>query len=130
MINKALYNLLKDNSGVAALVSDRIYPGKLPQKPTYPAISYILVSGTERFSVMGDDADIARKRMRLSCWADSDSGLQTLKEAVRAAVQRYRGTVAGVVILDSFLEFESQLYDDDLKIWQYIFDVRFIHREA
>jgi len=129
-INKALYTLVTGGANITSIIGTRFYPGKLPQNPTYPAATYILISGQDRFNVMGVDADIARKRFRITCWAEDDETLHSLAEVIRQRVQRFRGTIGTVEWLDSFIEFERQDWDDDLKIWQYTMDFRIIHRES
>lgn len=43
-IEQSLYSHLTGHAGLSALVATRVYPVKLPQNPTYPAVAYSRVS--------------------------------------------------------------------------------------
>ena len=106
---------LKAVAGVTALVgsgtSARIYPVRLPQNVTYPAISYFRVSAT-RESAMGNDVGNVSARFQIDCWGSTYTSARQVCEAVRAALKRYRGS-ATVTIQDTFLLNEIELFEDD-----------------
>lgn len=125
----AIYSRLTGVAGVAALIDTRAYPGVAPPAAALPFITFTRVS-VERSSAMGSDTGLAHARYQLSSWADTFTGAEALKEAVRAALQRWRGTVAGVEVLDSFLESEIELYEEETKLWQIVLDVMIHYRET
>lgn len=127
-IEESLFTRLSTHAGLSALVSARIYPLILPQKPTLPAVTYTRVSG-ERVSAMGADTVIARPRFQVSCFASTYASARAVAAQVRAALQRWRGTVGGVVIQDSFIESEIDLYEDDTKLYHTALDFEIIHEE-
>lgn len=119
-------------AGVTALVSSRVYPVKLPQSATLPAVTYQRIS-TVREGAMGADSDIVRVRVQVTSWADSYSGVKSLSEAVRAALQRYSGTSAAVDVRDCFLDSELDLYGEDESeagVHAVAQDFILIHRES
>lgn len=129
-VEAAVFNLLSSDAGVSGVVSNRIYPVKLPQDPTYPALTYFRVSAL-RHSVMGNDTGIAEKRVQVSSWAKLYSEVNNLAERVRDAMQRTRGTFAGVEILDIFMEGDGpEIWEDAVGAYQAITDCNVIYREA
>ena len=125
-----MFNLLSNHAGVSGVVSGRIYPVKLPQDPTYPAVTYFRVSGL-RHSVMGNDTGIVEKRVQISSWAESYAAVNGLAEQVRDAMQRTRGTFAGVEILDIFMEGDGpEIWEDAVGAYQAITDCNVIYRES
>ncbi len=83
-----VYAKLAGNSGVAALVSTRIYPVILPQDPTTPAISYQRISNTEQDGT----STLRETRYQVDCWDDDFSSVQSLADAVRTALEEWTDT--------------------------------------
>ena len=128
-VEAAVFDLLSSDAGVSGVVSNRIYPVKLPQDPTYPALTYFRVSAL-RHSVMGNDTGLVEKRIQVSSWAELYSEVNNLAELVRDAMQRTRGTFAGVEILDIFMEGDGpEIWEDDVGAYQAITDCNVIYRE-
>ena len=116
MIETAIYQRLAAFAGLTALVggasAPRITPHLLTQDTAYPAVTYFVVSAP-RETAMGSDPGIVHARMQVECWALKYLDAVNVAEQVRLALQRYRGTVAGTVILDTFIDdmrdFEPEL---------------------
>lgn len=47
MIEVAIVDLITKNSGIIALIGDRIYPLRLPQDVIFPAMTYSVISNPE-----------------------------------------------------------------------------------
>lgn len=123
---------------LAALVSTRVYPLVLPQNPTLPALTYRRIS-TTRPTAMGRDPGIAFPRIQFTVWATGTAGgyanAKAVKDALRgdgagSAFQRWRGTVAGVQVLDSVLANELEFYDETAKLIAEVLDFFMPYREA
>ena len=97
--------------GVTAAGS-RIYPLILPQNPTYPAIRYQQISSI-RTHAMGQDAPIVRVRMQLDVWGKTYAEARSLAGEVYTQLGRFRGTVAGVEVLDALQDNEIEGYESD-----------------
>ena len=109
-VENAVRSRLNGFAGLTSLVASRIHPLTLPQNVTYPAVSYSKVS-VERVRAMGADPGLALARFQVSCWATTYAAVRDVGEQVRAALQRWRGTVEGVVIQESFFENEVDLFE-------------------
>jgi hypothetical protein len=85
MIQKDIYSALIGTPGVQMLVGSRVYPAKLPEKITLPAVAYQMSLDTAVNSLSGDSGlDIFR--LEVACWATSYAGAQDVAKAVREAL--------------------------------------------
>lgn len=102
-IQDALFTRVTGVAGVTALIGTRMYPAdSVPQDPTYPFLTYQRVS-TQRESVSGSDIALVWARFQFDSFADTYDDAVALAAQVRAALQRYNGTVDGVVIQQVFM---------------------------
>lgn len=90
---EALYNYIIEQGnlpGLTALIGDRLFPRYLPQgviEPTYPAVTYMQVSGrfaTSHQGYMG----VSMPNYQFSCWSPDYSE----SKAVAREVRRLAGT--------------------------------------
>jgi hypothetical protein len=102
-IEEHIFQRLSGYAGLTALVSTRIYPGMLPETPTYPALTYE-ITNTDRESAMGSDPGIAHGRLSIMTYGTTYKSARDVKEQVRSALQRYRATLDGTQIMDTFVE--------------------------
>ena len=90
-IQAALFYYLVRHAEVAPLVSSRIYPaGDAPRKPTMPYITYQKIDNVHERHQTGS-SELAHPRIQINCWDATPQGARTLYEAVRVALDRYRG---------------------------------------
>ena len=121
-IHGAIVALLVADTAVSALVSNRIYPVRMPLNVTYPAISIHEISGNEDH-VTGHK----HNRYQVSCWSTSFSQAQSLKEAVIDCLQRYKGVASGNKIKQISFEGSMDLYEEETKIYHIPLDFIVIH---
>jgi len=126
-IESELLTRLKADGALAALVVARIYPGLLPQKPTFPAVSYRRVSGVRVHNLDGASGR-ATPRFQFDSWAETKSGVLALATAVREALNGYIGvlTTLNVVIR---IENEFDDYDEEIRKHRVIQDFIISHTE-
>lgn len=110
MIEPAIYNLLKDNTAVAAIVSTRIYPDYVPQNALIPAITYQQLSGT-RDHTLTDSVDMVPSSWQLNCWEENMPDARSLANAVRVALDNYSGTKSSTVIQCIHLDDEGDILE-------------------
>jgi hypothetical protein len=118
---EALYHRLTNYSGLTDLVSTRIYPIKMPQAVTYPAVTFQVISGLPRTHLMGSDDSLAAPRVQVSAWGESLSDACDVADQIRAALQDFSGTMGGdggVTVQRIFLESDQiSLYDSESEIY-------------
>lgn len=108
----AIYALLAADAGVSALVGARIYQGRLPQDPTYPALVYQVVS--EQMDTAYDGAvGPGTQRIQVDSYDDDYPGSRALDAAVKEALTGARGTYATVQIEGVFQAGSRYLYEED-----------------
>ena len=107
------------DAGVAALVGTRVYPGLLPQKPTYEAITY------ERVSNTGQDGSSNRKQSRwqINCWGATYAEAHVLANAVKAALEEWHDVDHTPGIERARVVNEIDDYDDNVEVYRVIVDV-------
>ena len=134
MIETALRAILTGDAPVAALVAARVYPVYLPQAPTYPAVTYQLITGQSHYA-LGAPSHLAELRVQLDCWAGSYAEVQTLRSAVITALGGYRGTIEGVEVHGAFRiaerdEFEETLAGVAQRVWRKSLDFQVWFKET
>jgi hypothetical protein len=94
-----LYALMTGAGPVTAIVDTRIYPVTMPEGKPLPALVLEHVS-TYRPPVIDAYAGthMAQTRMQCNCLAVDHTTSRTLADAVRAAAQFARGSIAGVLV--------------------------------
>ena len=76
------------DEGTAA--GERIYPLILPQNPTYPALTYQLISNQGHH-----DIPVDYPRIQITAWSPQLLQAKQLAGEVQAALQRYKGVMNG-----------------------------------
>jgi hypothetical protein len=110
-VDESLESRLQGFAGLNALISGRVYPSKLPQGVTYPAISFTRISTTESHA-MGVDTGVKRARFQVSCWGSNKATAYAVAEQVDLALRRWKGLVGSVQIDDTLLEDRSDGWDE------------------
>lgn len=123
MIEAAIRSLLLANSAVAAIVGTRIYPATSPQGVTSPRIVYERIS-TMRVHSMAGATGLVRPRIALDCFGDGYAGSKALGDAVRLALDGYKGIAGEDRIYGVFLDSQSDVLDTqgagDVVLAQYV----------
>jgi len=123
-IEAALVSYLRNTPGVQTLVGTRIYPQRLPQTPTYPAITYARISGNRHHNI-----DVAYHTFQFDCWATSYGGAQDVAEVLRVALQREKRFMSGIEVIQCIYQNQTDFYEDDVKLHRASVDFRIIYRE-
>lgn len=108
MVGNAIYARLAAHAGTAALVGTRIYPVRINQGVTYPAIRYQVISAP-REHVMTQDTGEVHARVQIDSYATTPEGAHAVAAQVRAALSRWGGTAGGVTVEHVFLDDERDI---------------------
>ena len=128
-------HLLADGP-VAALVVDlsldpadqrRIYPDILPQKPTYPALTYEIISDIPYRALAGDSGREV-VRARIHCWAKTAAGRDDLSRKVRTALADFSGLMGTTAVSSVKFESWNNLYDDAPEVYRRVTDFMITHK--
>jgi hypothetical protein len=103
MFEAGLYQLMKNDSGVSALVSGRIFGGRAPKTVTdssYPLIVWSVVSTVDLYSIQGASG-YRTKRVQIDSYARTYIDSVKVSDAVRALLQNFRGTLPDGTFVES-----------------------------
>lgn len=130
-LETALASLLGAHAGLSALVSSRIYPVKLPQDPTYPAVTYARIGYDSEEVIDGTSTGLNHPRMEINSWGTKYSDALAVNAQVRAALKRVTDTSVDPDILDALLLHEMDLYEDELKehVYRRLAEYEIWHRD-
>jgi hypothetical protein len=97
-VNDSIGDLLRAyvlaDATVSGLVASRMYPVRLPQKATMPALVYTQISGLRHGHLRGP-ASAAEPRYQVDAWALTFSEAHQLGKAVRRRLEAFVGEWSG-----------------------------------
>ena len=113
---KAIYSILTSDSDVSAIVGTRVYPQIAAQGAAFPFVVYLINDITPSDTKSGVST-LDEVRYEVLAVSETYAEAADLNEKVRTALDRYTGTVAGIVV-DSiqFTELETD-YDDKAEVY-------------
>ena len=116
-IEGAIRSRATTHVGLSALIGTRCFAVKLPQNPVFPAMTFNRISA-EREHAMGADANPTHARFQLTAFDDGYADARGLADQIKAAFDRWSGTVDTTVIQDSLREGgDLDLYNDETKTY-------------
>tara|TARA_S200002703_G_scaffold158352_1_gene168476 strand:+ start:1108 stop:1518 length:411 start_codon:yes stop_codon:yes gene_type:complete len=125
-IGKAIYSILSGNATVSGLVSTRIYPVVVPQDTSFPFVVFTITSEEPSHSKDGvSGLDVIS--FQVDCYGLEYDENTTLANAVRTALDFYKGTIGGQNVQRiRFQDVSDGEYDEDLGVfWKSLdFDAR------
>ena len=115
MTEAQVYNLLKNDSGVKALVNERVYPLVAPQNVLKPYITYRVINGL-KIQCLGGQIFQGDYRMQLDCYSKTYSNVKAISQAVKSCLIGFMDS-HNINIMDDY-EDETQLFKQiiDFKI--------------
>jgi len=129
-IEKDIHYRLSHDPDVSAAATGGIWPMKLEQGWTLPAITYQRISG-ERAHNLGGPSGRARPRFQIDCWAADYDGAKDLSNKVRLCLDGFKGDintesdVGGIT-----LEGDRDIWEEEIKIYRVTMDFIIPHFEA
>ena len=113
--------LLLSSSDIAAEVGVRVYPLKLPQNPTYPAITYQVISDQSEKLLEGPDR-IRRARVQIDVWAATISTCQTITNYIRSLLDGQDNTQGNIRFRSAWTENEQDIYEESIEKYRILSD--------
>lgn len=89
MLAAGLHALLAEEPTIAALVSDRIDPVRLPINQAMPAITFRIVGGSSEPTL--ETSGLQRVRLEIDCFGKSYLAAAKVRQAVRKFLNGYQG---------------------------------------
>ena len=120
-IESVIYTQLTGFAGLSALVALRVYPTPAPQNVVVPFVTYQRISAV-RYPGMGSDSPLVSSRFQFDAIAASFIGMRAVMDQLRQSLQRFRSNSSSPVVIDTFIENELDLYDDDSDLHHGVLD--------
>ena len=90
----------------------RVYPDVLPQFPTYPALTYSVIAGTNDFDLQGPSG-LIRRLVQVDAWATTRSGaVAAMNEAKILLLASSDFTIDGADVTG------AERYDNETKLYR------------
>lgn len=129
MIETFIRDRLIGNGGIAALVSNRVYPSHLPEQTSQAAISFSLVSRIGRDIYHGGSVPYVSSRFQFSCWAPDPLFSKRISGAVKSALIGYSGTYDGTQISYVRHEDEIEFFEEEVGSYMTALDLVIMHTD-
>lgn len=130
LLEEAMADYLKDDSGVAALISNRLYPMVIPQDVDKPAAAFQRISRDGvHVHDLGPDG-WASVRMQFTCQATSMYVAKQVAEAIREALDGFAGDMEGMEIGACQIVNEWDGYGETYPQMVVRMDAVFLYRES
>jgi len=111
MIEAGITALLQADGTLSGLIGVRLYPVLVPEAPTYPCLSYQMISGLPSYTFQGRECEQAR--MQFDAWSDTYGGCKTVQKALRDVLDVYSGTLTdGTKLLGAFRGIGIDFFED------------------
>ena len=118
-IANLIYAQLTTDSGVSALVGTRVYHIILPQQEPVPAISYQRISNSEQDGT----SSLRNTRYQIDCWDNDYTGVQSLADAVKAAMEEWADADQTPSVKMCRVIGELETFENDTKLYRVSIDV-------
>ena len=122
---KAIYTILTEDAGVSTIVGNKVYPQIAAQGAAFPFVVYVLQDNSPSDTKSGPST-LDEVRYDIVAAAETYTELSSLTERIRLALDRYTGTISGVVI-DS-IQFIDLDVDNDPATETYVSSSEYILR--
>ena len=103
MIDSNLYTVLAADSGVSAIVSDRIYPrNAMPSAPTYELVTFD-AEAHEYTNTFTGNSGFVRSDYIVDAWGETIDEASVLSTAIRSALKNVTGSFGGISVSQVFI---------------------------
>jgi hypothetical protein len=113
MIEHEIRARLLADATVSGLITSRMYPQRLPQKPTLPALVYSRISRSGEIATADGPDGLPMLRLQIDCWDRTNDGAKELAAAVRAVLNGGRWPLDGIQSV--FQAGERDLSEDEVQ---------------
>ena len=112
MLEQGLTTLLNASTSITALIGDRLYPVFVPQSPTYPCLSYQVISGSSSYSMDGSAETV--KRIQFDAWGTTYADVKNIQQALHNLLDGFEGVLSdGTAVHGTFRGVELDEFEND-----------------
>lgn len=135
VLEEGIASYLEGYAGLVALIGDRVYPMRIPQKATLPCLTYQRIS-TPRIlthDTSGATGDLISPRFQFDAWAETAKSAKAITDQVRAALNGKTGAIGTaprqVTIRAALAESEVPEHVPEAKLYRGRSDYMIWHEE-
>lgn len=125
----ALVAYLKGYAGLSAEINGRVYPGRLPDPPALPAVTYQRVS-TIRVADYDGMVTEASARFQLDCWAETQGQARTVANQLMQALLGYNDDMQGQFVQIPEMSNDFDSYETETGLYRVITEFVIWHEVA
>lgn len=135
ILEEGLFSYLSNFAGLVALIGARVYPMKLPQGATLPALTYQRISTPRELTHQsaGATGDLAHPRFQFDAWAATQKAAKLIIDQVRAALHGKTGSIGtapnNITIRAGLVEDETPEYIPEARLYRCRSDFMIWHQE-
>ncbi|HEY1118779.1 MAG TPA: DUF3168 domain-containing protein [Acidimicrobiales bacterium] len=111
-LRAAVHARLMGSAALAAVVDDRVFHARIPQRKDWPAVVFTTPSRSYGSNLGGGDGT-STANVQVDCWAPTADAAERAAEAVRLAFHGYRGRVGSVEFLGCFVDDVGEIVTQD-----------------
>lgn len=111
-IEEAIYSLVTADATVSGLIGTRLFPVYIPEGQSLPSVAFQRISTNRDAARTSAGAGLAIARFQFTSVATRLSQAKAVSDAIRTALDGYRGTSQSVVIDAIHEDQETMVYTD------------------
>lgn len=119
MTEAEVYKLLKNDTGVSAIVGSRIYPMVAPQNVAKPYITYRVITGL-KFQCIGGEIYQGNYRFQIDVWSETYSNAKAISTAVKSSLVGFMAS--------NNINIEDD-YEDETRLFRQIIDFKITDKD-
>ena len=128
MLEDKMRTFLKSEAAVTAIYGDRIYPRRLPQRVTLPALTYQRID-TPRTPVHGEKSIFPRPRMQLTTWSKMSKAAWQGADVVRGLLDGFSGLMGSLTVTRCVIVNEMETDDPETGLVTVIQDYMITYKD-
>ncbi|MBS4191745.1 hypothetical protein KHA94_16265 [Bacillus sp. FJAT-49705] len=124
MLETDLRTYLLTFDSLKSKISNRLYPGWIPENAVMPSVAYLGISRPSHH-----DIDVAYPRYQFSVFSPKYIEAKEIVAEIRGILQRFKGQMGNSNIIQVVYENEYENYEKDTKLYHIAIDFKFIFWE-
>ena len=124
MIGVTIKDIILADSATYALVVKRVYPLVFPSNPTFPCITYRVISGYNEPVI---NEQVNTTRIQLDIWSYEYLTTGAVKTELMRLFNHYSGVVGGQRIIHAKVDLAFDTFEQNIKAHRAVIDLRVIH---
>ena len=123
-IGVTMQDIVLADVATAALIDDRVFPLVYPSNPTFPCVTFRVISAYHEGVI---SEQVTTTRIQFDVWSWTYLETEAVKATLMSLFNFYSGTVDGQVVIDTRVDLAFDTYEQNIKAHRAVVDVRVTH---